>query len=398
MTSNLRFTVRDLTSAAAAATTTTSSTSSSSNINNSTADQLQSVLQPQSMNETSIITSNNNTSSSNSININNNSSCSNNSSSTSAAASSGLSNNSRVIMQQLHHPQQVRSSSHQQQQQLSCSSFSVDDNNCISSSSTTTGPIIVNPLISPMCDDGRGFGLTDEYVDEDDNNDQIDDGEDRNDGADSGSSVPSPVNESAFNPSSGLFSHHESMMSPSTLSSSSSKPNVIFNGSSLVNACNDYESRMQLVNSLLRCKPRNVRSSSHHRTTTATAADRRRGNLISNPWESNHPVLDFDSINSRYGSRSQDHRMTTATAATPASLLSKHLHPNHHNSLSHPSSSNSMTVSGNSEHVYECIDADSVNNFQINDYHVQTSGHSQHQHQQPRHRSLIPSDPRILNV
>jgi hypothetical protein len=338
------------------------------------------------------------------------------------------------------HPQQQQvrhnhnHNSQQPQQQLSCSSFSVDDN-----STATTGPIIVNPLISP-CDDDRGdgdrrysrgpdgrvfIGLTDDCVDdEDDCNDQVVvDGEDGNDGIEveeeydqSGSSVPSPVNESAFNPSSGLFSHHDhqqqlQLMSSSSVSSSS-KPNVIFNGSSLVNACNDYETRMKLVNSLLRCKPSrgttagsNVRSSSHHRApnTAATTTDRRRGNLISNPWETSdhHTALDFESINPRYGSRTQDHQQQRMMSNnTAAGLLSKHLlQPHQRNVSSHSSSSNSMSMSGNSDHVYECIDADSVNNFQISDYHHVLQSHGQQtQQQQQRHRSLVPSDPRILNV
>ena len=355
MTSNLRFTVRDL-----AQPTTMSSSAALAAVDQ----------QQQSLNETSSITNNSSSS------TNNNSTCSSNNSSstitTSAVGSSGFSNNRLQQHQQLHQQQPAQQRNNNS---LSCSSFSVDDNNC------TTGPVIVNPLISPCDDDddadGNSFGV----------NDDADDG-DGDDG------VPSPVNESAFNPSSGLFSHHESMMG-----SSSSKPNVIFNGSSLVNACNDYESRMQLVNSLYQSKTR-VRSSSHNRTT-----DQRRrgvGNLISNPWAQDpNAVLDFESLNPRYGSRPEISGSSNARSAAATPHLhhqQEHHHPNHPHISSHQSLANSGTAAAaNSEHLYECIDADSVNNFNINDYHVHPQ--QQQHHALPRHRSLISSsDPRILNV
>lgn len=213
------------------------------------------------------------------------------------------------------------------------------------------------------------------------------------------------------------------------------------------------------------------RPSKSKSSTRAAAFKSQAKNLITNPWEllmgnssssstssacssstpSSHVSsssslrpgqMSFESVNPRYTSRpeivQQQHFTLQQQQQVPMSSSPLHSHLKHHphhlrsqmasstlllnvtgqnNSnmsshsphLTHHFSNLHLPANGNSDHVYESIDTDSLSsNFNIHEYQQRLAFSQQQQQQQPQPpqqysasssaRTLIPSDTRILNV
>jgi len=198
---------------------------------------------------------------------------------------------------------------------------------------------------------------------------------------------------SMSHPLSGVGHSVDNLLEASNHSSSS-------NGSNSPATANNKMSQM-ITNSLYRTKAGGSGRGRQYLHGQLNHQDYIRRNLISNPWETNGQSGQniFESINPRYASRPEILSYTSSTSRTIngqplLSMGSHHLllqdHPpfsqgqlNHHHH-------NQQQQFNNPEHVYECIDAESVNNFNLH--------HTGSQVNQSRTRSGSSFDPRILNV
>ena len=150
-------------------------------------------------------------------------------------------------------------------------------------------------------------------------------------------------------------------------SSSAALVNVINNSSAMLNQNLVNSSKVSMQNNV----PGNMSSSEYESKLLVNSLYRkgssRRRRLIQNPWdqvESTHHLMSLESMNPRYASRPE---------LFPGLYFSRHLRG---------SSSNNVN---NSDHVYECIDADSVNNYNIlSDELKQQLSSSSHQYHNRR--------------
>lgn len=219
-------------------------------------------------------------------------------------------------------------------------------NNGISESSTTgtTGPIVVNPILDET---------------------SLSEQEKRIKGLLNG------IN----NHGSSLVTSMDNLLLTDSNSSSTSTTGTSASGSHASTSTPSSQLMMtqMITNSLYRNKRSNnnprgthLPSSSFKHNHQMSHQDQIRRNLIQNPWES-HQQQVFESINPRYSSR------TDILAYNNRSRQQSH--------QSH------LLNNSNSDHVYECIDPNDVNNF--NEIYNSASN---------RRLFTGSSDPRILNV
>lgn len=149
-------------------------------------------------------------------------------------------------------------------------------------------------------------------------------------------------------------------------SSSAALMNVINNSCAMLNQNLVNSSKVSTQNNV----PGKMSSSEYESKLLVNSLYRkgssRRRRLIQNPWdqvESSHHLVSLESMNPRYASRPE-----LFPGHGTALYLSRHLRG---------SSSNNVN---NSDHVYECIDADSVNNYNILSDELRQQLSSSHQH------------------